>query len=150
MSYTSYGKPNSMIYLPPQDKSKYSSKREMPVLGERLSKLLIFLCRFTSGNVASTVWLDLPILIRQRGRHSVPPWSDSLKRYHQWYMQAPGSLSSPPTLSPMATWKQDFQAHRKANREAELKKTKGRKWGKRRIWDSLSNNHEQMSLKNVK
>lgn len=62
-----------LSFMPLQDKSKYSSKREMPILGERLSKLLIFSHRFTSGNMASTVWIDLPILIRQTGCHSVPP-----------------------------------------------------------------------------
>lgn len=131
MSCISSGKPNSMIYLPLQDKSKYFSKREMPVLGKRLSKLLIFLHRFRPGNMASTVWFDLPILISQSGCHSVPPWSDSLKRYHQWYMQASGSLSSPPTLSPMANLKTRFLGPQK---------------GKQRGWaeeDERKNNEER-------
>ena len=39
MSYISPGNPNSMIYLPPQDENKNSSKGETPVLVGEVVKI---------------------------------------------------------------------------------------------------------------
>lgn len=50
-------------------KAKIPAKETWLFLGERLSKLLIFLSRFISGNLGSTVWSDLPTLIRKGGCH---------------------------------------------------------------------------------
>lgn len=125
MCCISSGKPNSMIYLPLQDKSKYSSKREMPVLGERLSKLLIFLRRFISGNVASTVWLDLPILIRQSGCHSVPPLSDS-EKISSVVPAGPRVLFLPTNTQPNGYLKTKFPRPHKGKWGGWVKNTKGR------------------------
>lgn len=140
MSCISSGNPNSMIYLPLQDESKYSSKGEMPVQGGKVVKAVNLLKQIYVRKHAP------PALTGQSGCHSVPPWLDRILGIcrPQRYLWAPPSQHYPNGclktrfLSPQ-TGKQGSLCQK------DQRKNNGER--KERLQSSPSNNHELKSFK---